>query len=226
MGVISSINSNGNSQGSAFQAANVLGKDDFLKLLITKLTNQDPLKPMDDESFVAELAQFSSLEQMQNINDSLSSALQWDYLQMQTINNTMATSLIGRSVTANYSGVYLDEGTSPVINFTTDKFAASATVKILDADGNLVRTLRETDLPPGVNSFKWDGKDDRGNRAESGYYTIEVSAVDAAGEAITPSTFVSGKVSGVVYHDGAAFLKVNGLEIALADVSAIDKSEE
>jgi flagellar basal-body rod modification protein FlgD len=89
-----------------------------------------------------------------------------------------------------------------------------------------VRTLRETDLPPGVNSVKWDGKDDRGNRAESAYYTIEVSAVDAAGEAITPSTFVSGKVSGVVYHDGAAFLKVNGLEIALADVSAIDKSEE
>ena len=226
MGVVSSINSDSNNQRNMFQAANVLGKDDFLKLLITKLTNQDPLNPMDDESFVAELAQFSSLEQMQNINDSLSSALQWDYLQMQTINNTMATSLIGRNVTANYSGVYLDDANSPTINFTTDKFASSVTVKIMDADGKVVRTLDEVDLPPGVNSIKWDGKDNIGNRTASGYYSIKVTAKDASGETFTPSTFVSGTVSGVVYHDGAAFLKVNGLEIALADVSAIDKSGE
>lgn len=225
MGVVSSIN-NGANQQNMFQATNVLGKDDFLKLLITKLTNQDPLNPMDDESFIAELAQFSSLEQMSNINESLSSALQWDYLQMQTINNTMATSLIGRSVTANYSGVYLDRQNQPTINFTTDRPAARTIVKILDADGKVVRTLTEVDLPAGVNSLKWDGKDSAGNRAEPGYYTIEITAEDTSGNAITPSTFVSGTVQGVVYHDGSAFLKVNGLEIALADVSAIDMSDD
>ena len=67
-----------------------LGKDEFLQLMVTKLQNQDPLNPMEDEDYIAQLAQFSSLEQLTNISDGLDESNEWDYLQMQSINNVMA----------------------------------------------------------------------------------------------------------------------------------------
>ena len=79
-------------------SAQELGRNDFLELLIAKLQNQDPLKPMEDEDFIAQLAQFSSLEQMNNIAEGISASNEWDFLQMQSINNTMAAGLIGKEV--------------------------------------------------------------------------------------------------------------------------------
>jgi flagellar basal-body rod modification protein FlgD len=68
-----------------------LGKDDFLKLLVTQLKYQDPLKPMEDREFIAQSAQFSSLEQMTNLNQNMGM-----FLRMQAISNTAA--LIGKDV--------------------------------------------------------------------------------------------------------------------------------
>ena len=90
-----------------------LGRDDFLQLLVTKLQHQDPLKPMEDSDFIAQLAQFSSLEQMNNIADGIESSNQWDYLQMQSMNNVMAAGFIGKDVKAEFNGVYLDFDNEP-----------------------------------------------------------------------------------------------------------------
>ncbi|UCD16224.1 MAG: flagellar hook assembly protein FlgD [Candidatus Zixiibacteriota bacterium] len=200
---------------------NILGKEDFLRLLVTQLTHQDPLEPMEDQEFIAQLAQFSSLEQLQNMNSVLGESVQWDYLQMQTINNTMATSLIGKDVKASYNNVYLAETNEPQISFATDRFAQSVRVDIKNAEGFVVRTLTLDDVPPGDLSLKWDGRDGNSNRLESGLYSIEISAYDANGRRFTPATYVTGRVEGVVYRQGAAYLKVNGLEIGLANVEAI-----
>jgi flagellar basal-body rod modification protein FlgD len=198
-----------------------LGKDEFLQLLIAKLTHQDPLNPIEDEAFVADLAQFSSLEQLSNLNESLSTSLEWDYLQMQTINNTMATSLIGKGIKATFSNMYLDSENQPKINYTTTESAEEVTISIKDADGSVVRTLTMENVPPGHNSIVWDGKDENGNRLADGFYQFEVSAVDADGGSVTTSTYVEGKVTGVIYRDGSAYLQVDGLEIPLAEVTEI-----
>jgi flagellar basal-body rod modification protein FlgD len=206
-------------------SATTLDKDDFLKMLITKLTNQDPLNPMDDEAFTAELAQFSSLEQLQNMNQALENSLQWDYMQMQTINNTMATSLIGKDVKATFSGVYLSDDNSPQIQFTTDQPASSIKIEITNSDGTLVRTITEKNVPAGSNVINWDGKSENGERLANGYYNVSITGIDAAGKSFDPSTFITGRVNGVIYREGAAFLQVNGMEIPLSNVSVISESD-
>ena len=227
MGVITplAVDQYGNPMPTGSQKT--LGKDEFLQLLIAKMTHQDPLNPIDDEAFIADLAQFSSLEQLTNLNESINSSLEWDYLQMQTINNTMATSLIGKGVKASFSNLYLDSDNQPALSYTTTEYAEEVTISIKDAAGTVVRTLTMEAVPPGNNSIIWDGKDQDGDRLAEGFYQFEVTAVDAEGNSLTPSTYLEGKVTGVIYRDGSAYLQVNGLEIPLAEVTEIyDMSQE
>lgn len=226
MGIISPLGVDSRGNPATTGHLKTLGKDDFLQLLVTKLKNQDPLNPMSDEAFVAELAQFSSLEQLQNMNDALSNSLDLDYLQMQTINNTMATSLIGREIKATFSNIYLDSDNLPEIGYATTDHAKSVRVIITDIDGNIVATLTEEDIPAGNNSMTWDGKNDNGDRLPEGYYNIEITAYDADGGSFTPSVFIQGKVTGVIYHDGAAYLQVNGMEIPLSGINVISEAQD
>jgi len=226
MGIISPVATDSNGNLVATGSSQALGKDEFLQLLVTQMTHQDPLEPMDDTEFIAELAQFSSLEQMQNMNELLTESLNWDYLQMQTTNNTNATSLIGREIQATFSNVYLDSDNLPQINYTTAEYAENVSIEILNADGAVVRTLDSEDVSPGDNSIEWDGKDANGERLTEGFYMIQITATDANGETFTPSTYVEGVVNGVVYRDGSAYLQVNGLEISLAEVTSIAEVTE
>ncbi|MDH3891255.1 MAG: hypothetical protein OEV49_09240 [candidate division Zixibacteria bacterium] len=207
--------------GSQSTGIKSLGKDDFLQLMITKLRHQDPLKPMEDEDFIAQLAQFSSLEQMNNIAEGIATSNEWDFLQMQSINNTMAAGLIGKDIKATYNGLYVDATNQPQITYTTDEFVTDVTFTISDTNGNVVARLNADNIEPGVNSIEWDGRDSLGNRVDQGYYTIEASATNAAGQTIQPRLSLIGTVETIVYREGAAFLRVNGTEIPLGDVTAV-----
>lgn len=226
MSFISPVSTSSSSSDSASTASNVLGKDDFLQLMITKLQYQDPLNPTSDEDFIAQLAQFSSLEQLSNIADAIESSNQWDYLQMQSLNNVMASDLIGKEITADFSGVYFDGDSTPDISYTLSQDAKKVVFEIRDADGNLVRTLTAKDVEGGTESISWDGNQTSGSKADVGYYTITATAYDAAGETFTPSLELVGKVTGVTYRDGAAYLLVGNTEIALGDVTEIRPTTE
>lgn len=219
MSIISPIvNQTGGTQTTVTKS---LGKDDFLQLMITKLRYQDPLNPMDDADFIAQLAQFSTLEQMNNIAEGIATSNQWDFLQMQSINNSMATGLIGKDIKATYNGVYVDAINKPQITYTTDEFVTDVEFTVRDAAGNMIATLKDSNIEPGVNSIEWDGRDNQGNRVEQGYYTIEVSATNGSGQTIRPRLSLIGTVETIVYREGAAFLRVNGTEIPLGDVTAV-----
>ncbi|HOZ06708.1 MAG TPA: flagellar hook assembly protein FlgD [candidate division Zixibacteria bacterium] len=198
-----------------------LGKDDFLQLLVTKLQNQDPLNPMEDEDFIAQLAQFSSLEQMTNIAEGIAESNKWDYLQMQSINNVMAAGLIGKEVEASYDTIYFDGSKEPSLTITTDRFVASVEIKITNADGEVVATLTDENLASGKHTFTWDGTDAQGNRVPEGSYAVAVRAVDGAGAEYTPKLGMRGVVEAVTYRDGAAYFRVDGMEIPFGDVAAI-----
>lgn len=221
MGIISPIRTDTNGNPRATGQKQSLGKDDFLKLLVSKLQNQDPLKPMDDESFVAELAQFSSLEQMNNISDGITKQNQLSFLQSQGLNNVMASGLIGKEVKAQFTTLSVDATNRPTINFTLDQAASKMTLKIKDASGQVIRTLSADNLPAGVGSIVWDGKDEMGNRVSEGSYTVEATATKAGGDNFKPALTLVGVVRQVIYRSGAAYLVVDGAEIGLGDVLGV-----
>lgn len=222
MSVVNGINYvDGTTSSNTATATKELGKDDFLQLLVEQLTHQDPTEPMDNKEFISQLAQFSSLEQMSNMNDSLTESLNWDYLLSQTISNTMATSLIGRNVRADSSQIYLQNAGAADIAVNLDRTTTELTVKISDEDGNVVRTITEHGMDQGDHVINWDGTDDSGVQVASGMYTVSVSGMDANGNSFTPSQYLEGEVEGVIYKDGYALLRINGQDIPLSAVNEV-----
>lgn len=221
MSIISPIATDASGKPKMTGSMQTLGKNDFLNLLVTKLQNQDPMNPSQDEEFVAQLAQFSTLEQMTNISEGISTSNQWDFLQMQSLNNVMASGLIGKDVRAEYSGVSIDGDNKPTISMTLPEDAKSATIVIRDSKGIVVARIEKDNLLKGINTFKWDGTATNGNRVADGFYTVEVNALNAADQPITAKLAVVGTVTGVVYRDGAAYIKLGEIEIPLGDIRIV-----
>jgi flagellar basal-body rod modification protein FlgD len=199
----------------------ILGKEDFLKMLTAQMRYQNPLEPMNDQEFVAQMAQFSSLEQLQNMNSTLSQSSQWDMLLSQTINNTMATSLIGKTVTAESNSVSLEAGGSAAIGFTSSDFALSGTVTIYGADDSIVRIIPLSEVAAGQSTIHWNGKDGEGNEVAAGDYTYQVDLKDVKGASVSVTGYRSGVVEAIKYANGQAMLLVDGSYISLSEVREV-----
>jgi flagellar basal-body rod modification protein FlgD len=203
-----------------------LGKDDFLRLLTVQLQHQDPLSPVDNEDFIAQLAQFSSLEQLENINSNLQNGIDLDLILTQVLNNTAAAGLIGKTVIAEGSEVYLDEAGSSEINFDLAAAADHVVIRITDESGAAVQTLRQDDLDAGRNRVTWDGEDAQGNRRSEGTYKVEIEAYDPQDNLIDATPLLIGEITGVRFEDGEARLLVAGLEMGIGDIVEILAQKE
>lgn len=198
-----------------------LGKDDFLALLVSQLNNQDPLNPMEGTEFSAQLAQFSSLEQLSNINESLQQSLDANYILTSSINNTLAANVIGKDVKAYGNQLYLGPAKTATINFNLSQDASDVQIEILDSNDQVRRTISLSDLEHGDNSYTWDGKDSNGIMLPSGSYSFRVTAKDANGESVSAETYIQGKISAVRYGATGATLVVGGIEVQMSDVYEI-----
>jgi flagellar basal-body rod modification protein FlgD len=206
--------SNSVAAGLSTPQSSVLGKDDFLNLLITQLQNQDPLNPTDSVEFTAQLAQFSSLEQLGNVNENLVELKNFQ----ASINNSQAVSLIGKTITANGNFIQLS-GDEPVnCDFSLDDDAALVVVNIYDSTGEFVTAFEGNNLTAGPNALYWDGTDKNGNRVADGNYTFEISAADVNGRDIDTTTYFTGTVDKVTFESNASFLSAGNQKIALGDV--------
>jgi flagellar basal-body rod modification protein FlgD len=168
---------------STAAAGGTLGKDDFLRLLITQLRYQDPLNPLDQNQFMTQTAQFSSLEALQNIDHGLSS--------LQTTMNgsalTQAAGLLGRTALASGADFSYD-GANGTLTFAVDTDASSVTVQVLDASGTVIRTLATGPVSAGGHSVTWDGADSAGAPMSAGTYHYRVSAQGGARAAAAAGT--------------------------------------
>lgn len=198
-----------------------LGKDDFLRLLVAQLRNQDPLSPVKAEDFAAQLAQFSSLEQLQNINTNLQNNLEMDLLLNQALNNTLATTLIGNKIKAIGNSLNKSAGEDTEIHFRLASAAQKVTINITDANGVVVRTLELSGQSSGDHSLEWDGKDNSGNELSDGVYQFSVTAQDGSGNDVGALTFTTGVIDGIRYNNGAAMLILGDIEVNMSDVFEI-----
>jgi flagellar basal-body rod modification protein FlgD len=205
-----------NTGASMTAATKSMGKDDFLKLLLAQLQNQDPTAPTDNTQFVAQLAQFSSLEQAEQTNSTLESLL----LAQASANQTSAASFIGKSVLFKSTGVTLGSSGATILG-TLNQNASTVTATIQDANGKTVRTITLKDVTSGALSVPWDGKSDDGTKLPNGAYTVNLAAKDAKGNNLTISTQGRATVTGVDFSSGAAQLIVNGQTINMSDVIEI-----
>jgi flagellar basal-body rod modification protein FlgD len=191
--------SNTNTTSSVAQN-DIMGKEDFLTLLVAQLQNQDPLSPDDPTEFTAQLAQFSSLEQLHNLNDSMQGLT----TAQANSEKLSALSLIGKNISYNGSSFTFD-GEPVEVGYQLDGTATSVTLSIQDADGKTVHTLQAsaTELGAGNHFITWDGTDQNGNLIADGQYNIVLEA-RAAGEdsSIAAAPLVRSEVTGVDLSSG------------------------
>jgi flagellar basal-body rod modification protein FlgD len=208
-------------QTTTTQASDSMGKDDFLTLLVAQLQAQDPLNPMDSTDFTAQLAQFSALEQLQNVNTNLGTLGTSQAIQT----NAGAVDFIGKQITALGNEVDIDDGQSSAIQFNLSGNAATVFVHIYDENGNYVRELESGALSAGQQEISWDGYDYLDGQVPNGTYNYEVTALDGDGQSVNVTTFVNGTVTGVNYKDGQAYLLTGNQQIPMGDVVQVLDSE-
>lgn len=169
----------------------VMGKEDFLSLLVAQLQNQDPLNPDDPTEFTAQLAQFSQLEQLFTLNESMESLV-----SSNTNSDRLSTlTTIGKDVsyqtsTINFSGEPID------IGYQLDGQASSVTLS-LQNNGATVATFQAEELSAGAHYINWDGLTSEGYPATPGEYKLIIQAQAAAGTDIEALTLVRSEVTGV-----------------------------
>jgi flagellar basal-body rod modification protein FlgD len=209
------------STNGAVAATKELDRDAFLNLLVTQLQNQDPLDPTDSVEFTAQLAQFSSLEQLGNVNDNLKQLQNFQ----ASINNSQAVSLIGKEITANGNSLNFADGQPAGCQFNMDGDAGLVVVSIYDHTGGFVRSFEGQDLAAGQHTLYWDGTDQNGNPAAAGNYTFEVLAADANGKKIETTTFFNRQVNKVVFEDNTTYLIAGDQRVALGDIVQVGEIE-
>ncbi len=196
---------------------NTLGQEDFLTLLVAQLQNQDPLNPSDPTEFTAQLANYSQLEQLFNLNDSM------DRLAESQTNSerVSALSMIGKEVLVAGSTFSLDEG--PVeIGYKVEGPTADVEIHIQDGSGQRVATLHPNDLTPGNHFITWSGMNDNGTELPSGKYDVIIDAPNSdAGETAAVRPLIRADVNGVDLGEGGTLLLTDVGEFALSNIYGV-----
>lgn len=194
-----------------------LGKDDFLQILVAQLEAQDPLSPMEGQEFASQLAQFSSLEQLTNVNGNLEGMQAFNL----ALSNNSSIALIGKNVDAPGDTIDLKAGEVETLSFSIDSDASDVSIDIYDSTGAKVSTANLGAQSKGLHEFVWNGTDSSGKLLPAGKYSFKVTASDTAGNFVPAETFAAGLVTDVIFENGQAFAIVNGQKLAVSEISKV-----
>lgn len=183
-----------------------IGKEEFLKLLVTQMQKQDPLNPQDPSEFTAQLTQFSSLEQLIGVNQNLL-GLSSQQSMMTRLN---ASTFIGKAARVAGDQVTVKEGTASSVRFDLSADSTKTSVNVYDAEGKLVEVVELGTQKAGVHDFQWDARTSGGARVADGNYHFEVVAQDSKAQKIDVNQTFSGKVTGVKFEYGKTLLEIGG----------------
>lgn len=195
-----------------------MGKEQFLTLLIAQIKYQDPLSPMDNTEFTAQMAQFSSLEQLFNVNDNL--------VGLQTLaasqNSTQALSMIGKEVEAFGDNVLIaQDGSASPISFDMPDTANNVNISIFNQSGNLVDVIEAGTLSAGPQTVSWNGRDSNGTPLPSGLYSYSVNAIGGNGDVLSVDTFTRGIVDAISMKNGVTLLHVGNQRFMMSEIKQV-----
>jgi flagellar basal-body rod modification protein FlgD len=194
----------------------VLGKDDFLKLLLLELQYQDPTDPTDTEKILTQTSQLATLEASDNTNkalEDLSNTLSYTS-QLSTV------SAIGKMGSLGTDSILLEENSDPEFEIYYPDDVKSGTVTIKDKYDNIVKTFEISDLQAGVNYFTWDGTNDSGERLDPGSYSIKSTFTTPTGEEKT-TAFGVYPIESVRFDNNTTYLKMGSSYYPLNQVVEI-----
>ncbi len=225
MSAVTSTSSAVNSAITSQSGSSSLDKEAFMLLLVTQFQYQDPLNPMEDKEFIAQLAQFSSLEQMMNMNESMQTLT--DATKSQEMIN--ATSFIGKNV--DITGTTIHKGTDAngnptvgTLEYGIGETAISGRVRITDSSGQEVFSETLSSRSVGPHTYQWDGKMANGADAPEGSYNINLELYNAEGNTIQYDAIVDGLVTGVVTSGGITYLSLSdGRNTPLSQVRRVSE---
>ncbi len=201
---------------AAAAPSSVLGKDDFLAILVAQLKNQDPLSPMEGAEFAAQLAQFSSVEQLINISAQLQAQAGAVSQQQITSQTALGASLIGREIAYVSNAFEVTEDAPGSLRFTLARDTATTTVEVLGSDGTVVHTLDLGALKQGERTVDLA---DAG--LEPGRYTYRVVALGANNTKVGVTCYGTGVVTGVSFEQGTIMLHIGGDRVPLLEINQI-----
>lgn len=198
-----------------------MGKEDFLKLLVTQLRYQDPMSPEDPKDFVAQLAQFSSLEQQLNANTNLVAVGKVVQHLADSLGMSRGVALLGKTVRGVGNALTISGGRGVSASYQLPQDAKQVTVTIFDASGKTIRTLELGSQAAGLRQFTWDGKDAQGKTVADGSYSYQVRAVDSKGVGLEVTNYFTGTVQEVYQDSGGVWVKVDGRPVLVDNIISV-----
>ena len=205
-------------QGNVQAAVSELGSDVFLRLLVTQLQGQDPTNPVENGEFIAQLAQFTTLEQTTNMNKLLEQLVGQD-TQRTEFN---LVNLIGRTVLSEGDTISLGTTDQPTLAYALSDTATRVTVEVLGENGQILRRVQPTEPgTAGAHQVQWDGKDDNGDRLPEGVYQFRVRAENANQEPVPNFTFSNERVANIMLGTEKPVVLQSGTSLSAQDIISI-----
>ena len=183
---------------------NELIMEDFLELMVTELTHQDPFKPMENTELATQISQFATVSGIEQLNNSFS-GLSGSLLSDQSL---QAANLVGRDVLVPLNGGYLEAGGSIDGLVDLESSVSDLTVSVHNVAGELIREINMGTRPKGELNFSWDGIMDNGEFAAPGTYAISAQAM-IDGEPVAPYILTEARVNSVSIGSNGQGLALN-----------------
>lgn len=192
-----------------------LGQNEFLKLMVAQLKNQDPFKPTDPTQFLSQLAQFSTVTGIQNMDSSVSGLAE----SLRSTQVLSGAALVGREILAPSTTSAFASGSAVHGAVDVPDGAVAVQVAVRDAGGQLVRTFQIAPQP-GLNEFSWDGLTDRGAQAPTGTYKFEILA-NVGGDNVSLDPLLASRVGSVSIDTRGLVLNTGIGPVAIGDVRRV-----
>lgn len=192
-----------------------MDKDAFFKLMLAQLKHQDPTNPLKNHEMAAQLAQFSTLEQMSNVNKTLEEMKNGS----KPVEQFQALNLIGKQVAGDAARVTRQATDKEhQFLFKLPQDIKTAEIKVMNSKGDIVREFKFNELKAGDNKVMWNGEMEDGRKAPAGEYTFQTEAVDAQGKKVQVKTEFDGIITGMSFSNEGPVLQIGKQTVRLKDI--------